>query len=155
MPSTFDDSNIPWRRLDGFDDVAFFIYKCDAASGIVDIVYKFAPWTRQPLHRHTCPYFTLVLQGELRFYRPDGTLKEIRPTGSYVEGVVNGEPHFEGAGESEAIVFFGHRGVEDTIYLFLGADGGPDQPLGIADVQALYDAQVADGVLARVGARPA
>jgi hypothetical protein len=54
------------------------------------------------LHRHKCPYVTLVMQGELRFYREDGTHKETRPTGSFVSGPANGEPHLEGGGDEDA-----------------------------------------------------
>ncbi len=153
--SKFNDSNIPWRKLEGFDGVAFFVYKVDAKSQIVDVIYKFAPNTKQPLHRHKCPYFTLVLQGELRFYRPNGELKEIRPIGSYVTGVVNGEPHLEGAGDEEAIVFFGHHHVEDAMYEFVDADGQPEQVLGLTDFKGLFDAQLADGVMEKVAARAA
>ncbi len=49
------------------------------------------------------------------FYQPDGTLKEIRPSGSYVTGTANGEPHTEGGGEEAAIVFFSNRNVEDEL----------------------------------------
>lgn len=140
----FDDINIPWRKLEGFDDVAFYIFKVDVAAKLVDVVYKFAPNSKQPLHRHKCPYFTFVLQGELRFYRPDHSLKEIRPIGSYVSGVVNGEPHFEGAGDDEAIVFFGHHQVEDAMYEFIDENGQTEQVLGIADFKELFDQQLAE-----------
>ncbi len=33
---------------------------------------------------------------------PNGDLKEIRPTGSYVLGVANAEPHTEGSGDQES-----------------------------------------------------
>ncbi|WP_267354073.1 MULTISPECIES: regulator [unclassified Methylobacterium] len=151
----FDDSNIPWQNLKGFDGVGFFIYKADPESRIVDVIYKFAPNMKQPLHRHKCPYFTLVLQGELRFYRQDGALKEVRPVGSYVNGVVNGEPHFEGAGDEETIVFFGHHDVGDAMYEFVDAEGRQEMVLGLSDFRALFDQQVADGVMSKVAARAA
>jgi hypothetical protein len=59
-------------------------------------------------------------QGELRFWRPDGSLKEIRPTGSYVQVAANGEPHSEGAGDQMAIVLFSFRGTTADMILYLG-----------------------------------
>ncbi|MCK9912235.1 hypothetical protein MXD81_23980, partial [Microbacteriaceae bacterium K1510] len=85
------------------------VYDVDRQNRIVDAVFKFAPCSKAMLHQHKTPYVTLVLQGELRFYRPNGELKEIRPTGSYVKGVANGEPHLEGGGDQETIVFFSVR----------------------------------------------
>lgn len=133
----FDDSNIPWRSLEGFEGVEFHICFLDEGLKAVDVIYKFQPGVRQPLHRHRCPYFTLVLQGELRFWRPDGELKETRRVGSYVAAQANGKPHVEGAGEEEAIVFFGHRDIDDALYEFLDADGRTTQTLGMEDFKAL------------------
>ena len=69
---SFDQSNITWRTLDWLDHIAFFVYKVDEENRIVDVVFKFAANQRVMLHRHHCPYVTLVMQGELRFYRPSG-----------------------------------------------------------------------------------
>ncbi|HUA76661.1 MAG TPA: hypothetical protein VMA86_03250, partial [Acetobacteraceae bacterium] len=100
MPTpAFDDRNITWYRLDWLDHVEFYVYKADEENRIVDVLFKFAANTRAMLHRHKAPYITFVVQGELRFYRPNGVLKEIRPTGSYVSGVANAEPHLEGGGD--------------------------------------------------------
>ncbi len=89
----FDDSILTWHKLDWLEHVWYYVYDVDRQNGIVDALFKFAPNSKAMLHQHKTPYVTLVLQGELRFYRPNGALKEIRPTGSYVKGVANGEPH--------------------------------------------------------------
>lgn len=151
----FDNSNITWRTLDWLDHISFFVYKVDEENRIVDAVFKFAANQRVMLHRHHCPYVTLVMQGELRFYRPDGTLKEIRPTGSYVSGAANGEPHLEGGGDQDAIVFFSNRNIEDALYEFLDEGGKPVQILGIADFKAQLEDQIANGTAANAAARPA
>lgn len=151
----FDDSNITWRTLDWLEHISFFVYKVDEENRIVDAVFKFAANQRVMLHRHHCPYVTLVMQGELRFYRPDGTLKEVRPAGSYVSGAAHGEPHLEGGGDQDAIVFFSNRNIEDALYEFLDEAGKPVQILGIADFKAQLEDQIANGAAAKAAARPA
>jgi quercetin dioxygenase-like cupin family protein len=151
----FDESNITWRTLDWLPHISFFVYKVDEENRIVDVVFKFAANQRVMLHRHKSPYVTLVMQGELRFYRQDGTHKETRPTGSYVSGVANGEPHLEGGGDEDAIVFFSNRNIEDALYEFLDDAGNPVQVLGIADFKAQLEEQVATGTYEKVTARAA
>lgn len=137
----FDDRNITWRRLDWLDHVAFYVYKADEENRIIDVLFKFAANKRAMLHQHKAPYITFVVQGELRFYRPNGELKEIRPTGSYVSGVANGEPHWEGAGNEDAIVFFSNRNVRDDLYEFLDENLQPVLTLRFDDFKAQLEAQ--------------
>ncbi|KQO63351.1 MULTISPECIES: hypothetical protein [unclassified Methylobacterium] len=156
MPnSTFDERNITWRTLDWLPHIAFFVYKVDEENRIVDVVFKFAANQRVMLHRHKCPYVTLVMQGELRFYGETGEPKEVRPTGSFVSGAANGEPHMEGGGDQDAIVFFSNRNIEDALYEFLDESGNPVQVLGIADFKAQLEDQIATGTFAKVAARAA
>lgn len=56
-------------------------------------------------------------------------------------GVANGEPHIEGGGDEDAIVFFSNRNVEDAIYEFLDENGHPTLTLGIADFEEQLKAQ--------------
>ena len=86
------------------------------------MIFKFAPNEPVMMHTHHSPYITLVMQGELRFYRPDGKLKETRYCGSYVLGKVTGEPHTEGAGPDGAVVFFSNRNVTGDLYEFFDKD---------------------------------
>ncbi len=141
QPYKFDEGNIVWRKLDWLDHVEFYVYKVDEENRIVDVIFKFAANQKAALHRHKAPYITFVVQGELRFYRPDGALKEIRPTGSYVSGVANGEPHLEGGGEEDAIVFFSNRNVEDALYEFLDENLQPTVTLRFDDFKAQLEAQ--------------
>jgi hypothetical protein len=107
------------------------------------------------LHQHRCPYNTLVMQGELRFYRPDGSLKEIRYPGSFVSGVADGEPHTEGGGDEDAIVFFSNRNIKDALYEFLDETGKTVQVLSITDFKAQLEDQIASGIYQRVLAKVA
>jgi quercetin dioxygenase-like cupin family protein len=132
----FDDANITWYKIDWLPDLEFYVYKVDEENRIIDILFKFAANSKVQLHRHKSPYITFVIQGELRFYRPNGEFKEIRPTGSYVSGVANGEPHLEGGGDEDAIVFFSNREVEGALYEFLDENLQPTVTLGFDDFKA-------------------
>jgi hypothetical protein len=139
--SKFDESNIQWRQLEGFDDLWFYVYGVDRKHGIVDVIFKFAANSKVALHQHKVPYITLVLQGELRFYRPNGELKEVRPVGSYVTGVANGDPHLEGGGDEDVIVFFSFRDAEGVLFVFLDQNMQPELPLGVNDFEEQLKAQ--------------
>jgi hypothetical protein len=75
----------------------------------------------QPIfqHNHLCRASlaltnTFVVQGEHRLYEPNGALKEIRPVGSYTSSQP-GEPHREGGGDQECVVFYSVRGKTDVL----------------------------------------
>ena len=92
MPTLpFDVRNIRWNTIEGIDHLAYHICAVDETKRIVDILFKFDANSKIALHRHKADYITLVIQGELRIYRADGTLKEIRPVGSYVAGRADGD----------------------------------------------------------------
>jgi len=137
----FDDSNIVWKTIEGFDHLAYHICDVDAKGRIVDLLFKFSAGEQIILHRHRAAYRTLVLQGELRIYRANGDLKEVRQVGSYVATGAGGEPHREGGGDQDVIVLFSNREVEDVIYEVLNDDLNIVATFGIAEFKALLEAQ--------------
>ncbi len=137
----FDDSNLTWGQFDWLKHTSFYVYNVDRQNGIVDAIFKFDANSKVKIHQHKVPYITLVLQGELRFYRPNGELKEIRPTGSYVKGTANGEPHLEGGGDQDTIVFFSIRNVVDELFVFLDENMNPAEVVRIGDAEAILEAQ--------------
>jgi 2,4'-dihydroxyacetophenone dioxygenase len=137
----FDDRNIRWYTLEGFDNLAYHICEVDERLRTVDILFKFAANKKIALHRHKAPYRTLVLQGELRIYRANGELKEVRPIGSYVSAASDGEPHTEGGGDIDVIAFFSNRGVDGPVYEILDDGLNVVATLGIAEFKGLLDAQ--------------
>jgi quercetin dioxygenase-like cupin family protein len=142
MPTlAFDDHNIAWQTTDGFDHAAFFILNVDESARSVDLLFKFAANERIALHRHGAAYRTLVLQGELRIYRPNGDLKEIRSVGSYVSGRAGGEPHTEGGGDQDVIVFFTNRDIDGPVYEILDDRQETVTTFGMSDFKALFQAQ--------------
>lgn len=137
----FDIRNIRWNTIEGFDHVAYHICAVDETKRIVDILFKFDANAKIALHRHKADYITLVLQGELRIYRADGSLKEIRPVGSYVTGKADGEPHTEGGGDQDVIAFFSNRNVDGLVYEILDENQNVIATFGIAEFKALLEAQ--------------
>lgn len=137
----FDTRNIRWNTIDGFDHVAFHVCAVDEEKRIVDILFKFDAHAKIVLHRHRADYITLVLQGELRIYRANGELKEIRPVGSYVTGKADGEPHTEGGGDQDVIVFFSNRNVDTVVYEILDENLNIVTTFGVAEFKALFDQQ--------------
>ena len=131
----FDDRRIAWHRVEAIG-AQIHVLGTDAGLGIADVLIRFAADTPGKLHRHVCDFTTFVVQGELRFWRPDGTLKEVRPTGHHARIAAHGEPHREGAGDMTAIVLFSFRGSTGDMIHYLNADGTVAFRLGFPDFVA-------------------
>lgn len=155
----FDDRNVTWQTIDanGAQSVGsqIFVLAVDETRGIVDVLIRFEPNIPGSLHRHVCDFSTFVLQGELQFWRPDGSLKEVRPTGSYVKVATNGEPHSEGAGDQMAIVLFSFRGTTGDMILYLDQASNVVFRLGFPEFKATLAHQIATGATAKLGTRAA
>ena len=150
----YDDRNVVWQRIEVID-AQIHVLAIDDERGVVDVLIRFEARTPGKLHRHLCDFSTLVLQGELRFQNPDGSPKEVRPTGSYVQGVANGAPHSEGAGDQTAIVLFSFRGADGDMIQYLDDDMGVTFNLGLEDFKATLAHQIETGATAKLGARAA
>lgn len=137
----FDERNVTWRTLEGIDHLWYVVCHVDEANGSVELLFKFSANKKIVLHRHKADYSTLVIQGELRIYRPNGELKETRPVGSYVTSKAGGEPHSEGGGECDVIAYFSNRNVDNLVYEVLDNDLNTIATLTIADFKALLDQQ--------------
>lgn len=137
----FDQSNIKWNTLDGIENLWYHIIRVDPSAKIVDIVFKFAANKKVVLHRHHADYSTFIIQGELRLYDKDGVLKEIRPTGSYVQKKAGGSPHDEGGGDVDCIALFSNWGTDGVIYEILDPELKTAATLGFKDFKALFEAQ--------------
>jgi hypothetical protein len=129
--------------IEGFPHLAYHICAVDETKRIVDILFKFDANAKIALHRHKADYITLVLQGELRIYRANGELKEIRPVGSYVAGTADGEPHTEGGGDQDVIAFFSNRNVDGLVYEILDDAQTIVATFGMAEFKQLLAAQTA------------
>lgn len=137
----FDDRNVSWQTLDGIEHAAYYVLDVDVEAKVVDVLFRFAANEQVVMHRHHADYRTFVVQGELKIYRPDGSLKEVRPAGSYIFSPAGGEPHTEGGGDVDAIVFFSNRGTDGVIYEILDPNMNTLATLGLHDFKVLFDAQ--------------
>jgi hypothetical protein len=137
----FDDCNIKWQQLEGLENLAYSILNIDENNKIIDVLFKFAANKQIILHKHLVLNNTLVIQGEHRLYEANGTLKEVRPVGSYTSTQPNEEPHREGGGDVDAIVFFSIRGSNGVLYEILDDDLNVIATLTMQDFIGLYKTQ--------------
>ena len=148
----FDVCNVTWQTIEAIDAQVHVLAIYEPRQ-IVDVLIRFQPNMPGKLHQHLCEFSTLVLQGELQFRRPDGSLKEVSPTGIDVPGAANGEPHSEGAGDQVAIVLFSFRGTTGDMILYLDRTMGLSFGLGFPDCKGTLAHQIATGATVKLGAR--
>jgi hypothetical protein len=137
----FDYAGIQWQALGNFEHLLYSILNVDRQNMIIDVIFKFAARRQIVLHRHKALNHMLVIQGEHRLYEADGKLKEIRPVGRYTVSPPSDEPHREGGGDEEAIVFFSIRGSDGVFYEILDDDQNVIATLGMQDFIDLYNSQ--------------
>jgi hypothetical protein len=138
----FDDSNIPWNQLEGFDHLAYFILDVDRENQIVDTLFRFSAGHKIALHRHVALNHMLVIQGEHVLYEPNGDLKEVRPTGRYTVSPASDEPHMEGGGAGQdVIIMFSIRGTSGVMYEILDDNHDIVATLGMDEFASFYAAQ--------------
>jgi len=137
----FDDRNIHWNKLGDFEHLVYSVLDIDEKNKIVDVLFKFAANQQVVLHRHMAHNNTLVIQGEHRLYEPNGEIKEIRPVGSYTSSPPSNDPHREGGGDQDVVVFFSIRGSDGVLYEILDDDFNLLVTLSMQDIIGLYKAQ--------------
>ena len=137
----FDDHNIKWNKLGDLEHLLYSVLNVDEKNYIVHVLFKFDANEKIVLHRHMIPNNTFVMQGEHRLYEPDGTLKEIRPVGSYRSSPPE-DVHREGGGaDQDVIVFFDMRGHDGVFYEVLDDNQNVIGTLSYTDFLGLYKAQ--------------
>lgn len=134
----FDDTCINWKNLGDFEHLQYSILDIDEDNCIIDALFKFAAHRQIILHRHKALNKTFVIQGEHRLYEADGRLKEVRAAGSYTSSLPCNEPHREGGGDVDVIVFFSIRGNDGVLYEILDNDLSIIASLGFQDFINLY-----------------
>lgn len=140
----FDDSQINWNQLEGFDHLSYFVLNVDRDNKIVDVLFKFAANQQIVLHRHVALNHLLVIQGEHILYEPNGEIKERRPTGRYTVSPANEAPHREGGGANQdVIIMFSIRGTDGAMYEVLDDEQSVIATLGMDDFEAMLAAQAA------------
>ncbi len=136
------DRNIAWHRLGEFEHFHYNVLAVDAQRELTDFIIRFEPNERIFLHRHRSATHTCVIQGEHRLYEPDGTLLEVRRSGTYSSSPADAPPHSEGGGVEGALVLYSTRGSAGGV-LFEVLDEAQNvvATLSLADVAGLFEAQ--------------
>jgi len=136
----FDDRNIKWQKMGDFDHFVVSILNVDKEHKIIDALFKFHAQKQIVLHRHIALNKTFVIQGEHRLYTPSGELKEARAVGVYKTCPPDIEPHREGGGDEDAIVFFSIRGSDGLLYEILDDNKNIIGTITMDDAVAMYEA---------------
>lgn len=144
MPlDNFDDRSIPWRRFGDFTPpFHYFILNIDEKQRIADVLFKLPAHQQIVLHRHLALNHTFVVQGEHRLYETDGSLREIRPSGSYTVSPASETPHREGGGAQDVIIHFSIRpGHDEALYEILDDALNPVAVINFSTLVELYKTQ--------------
>lgn len=137
----FDDREINWQKLEVFDNFQYFILNIDKANKTLDLLFKFEPNSPIVLHRHCALNHTFVIDGEHCIYNVDGTLKEVRPTGSYTVSPPDVQPHRECGKDKSTIVFFSIRNADNKIYEILDDEQNIIVTFGLVEFEGLQALQ--------------
>ncbi len=141
----FDEKKVLWMPLGELEHFTISVCDVDVEKKLVEFMVRFEPNQQIILHRHLAHTNTFVVQGEHRFYEPDGRLKEVRAVGSYtVSPYRSFDPssdHREGAGADVCVVLYVLRGDTDALFELLNDDGSVAQALGVQDVAGLFEEQ--------------
>lgn len=124
QPTCFDDQAIRWQPFGDFPHFVFAIMQVDMEQRIADVLFKFAASQQIVLHRHKALNHTFVVRGEHHIYETDGSLREVRPTGSYTITQASETPHREGGGAEDVIVLFSMRPKPGEVLYEVLDDGG-------------------------------
>lgn len=141
----FDDRALQWNRFGEFEPrFDYTILNVDEKRRIVDALFRLPANQKIVLHRHCALNHTFVLQGEHRLYDADGSLREVRLPGSYTVSAASEEPHREGGGEQDAIVFFSIRpDSAEVLYELIDDAYNPLATITFQMLVELYQAQLA------------
>jgi 2,4'-dihydroxyacetophenone dioxygenase len=138
---SFDDSQIIWGDFPYVKDATFFLYDFDEEHRVIDLLFKFEANKKITVHTHIQTTNMFIVQGELRIYETDGTIKEVRHAGQYFRGRKD-DTHSEGGGPEGAVVFYSVRCDErDELFNVIGEEEQVIATINIDDVHTMWDAK--------------
>jgi hypothetical protein len=140
---TFDDSQVSWGPFPYIEHAQFSLSDFDEERRVIDVLFKFPANKKIAAHTHIQQTNMLIVQGELRIYETDGSIKEIRHAGQYFRGKKD-DTHSEGGGPEGAVVFYSVRVDErDDLFDILDDKEQVVATIKIGDVRAMWEAQTA------------
>ncbi len=141
VPFSLYDHEISWQPFAGIENLELTLCDIDEERKVIDLVVRFAPDQTVTMHNHLAQTNMFIIQGELRMYEPDGSVREVRPAGRYYRGTTN-DAHSEGGGPEGAVVFYSMRADEEYNVLdILDDDAKVVATLNMDDVRAAWEAQ--------------
>ncbi|MEM7468610.1 MAG: regulator [Pseudomonadota bacterium] len=137
------DDEITWLPFAGIENLELSLLDIDESRSVVDLIVRFAPNKTVTMHNHLAQTNMLIIQGELRIFEPDGSIRESRTPGRYYRGRT-GDAHSEGGGPEGAVVFYSMRADDDPKVLdIMDDDGNVQATLSMDDVRGAWEAQQA------------
>lgn len=137
------DHEITWLPFAGMENLELSLFDLDEERGVVDLIVRFAPNETVTMHNHLAQTNMMIIQGELRMYEPDGSIREARTAGRYYRGTT-GDTHSEGGGPEGAVVFYSMRCDDNPeVVEVMDDDGNVQATLTMDDVRAAWAAQLA------------
>lgn len=146
-PSGFNlyDHEINWLPFAGIENLELRLLDIDEERQTVDLIVRFAPNKTVTMHRHVAQTNMFIIQGELRIYEQDGSIREVRPAGRYYRGRRD-DAHSEGGGPEGAVVFYSVRGHgADEMLDVMDDAGSTTATLTTDDIRAAWAAQQSAG----------
>jgi 2,4'-dihydroxyacetophenone dioxygenase len=141
----FDDAAVTWRPFPDYDGLSFWVLNVNETRQKVDLLFRFAPGARCPVHRHVGPTDTFVLEGEHRTYEltDDGwRLDQERPPGTFAPSEGD-HVHYEQGGPEGAIIALAMQAVDGVIWEVLDDEGAITDITTLADFRRALDRQEA------------
>lgn len=100
------DDVVEWKQFGDLEHFRYSILHIDEKQQRAEVLFKLEANKPFILHRHASLNKLLVLSGEHHIFNTDGSLSEVRATGSYTVVAPSDTPHSECGGEGGAIVLF-------------------------------------------------
>ena len=143
VPFNLYDHEITWQPFAGIENLELTLCDIDEERKVVDLLVRFAPNQTVTMHNHLAQTNMFIIQGELRMYEPDASVREVRPAGRYSRGRTN-DAHSEGGGPNGAVVFYSIRAdAADEVLEVLADDQSVVATVTMDDVREAWAAQQA------------
>lgn len=139
------DHEIDWQPFAGIENLELTLCDLDEDRQVLDLLARFAPNKTVTMHNHLAQTNMFVIQGELRMYELDGSVREVRPAGRYYRGRRD-DVHSEGGGPDGAVVFYSVRGHgAEEMFQVMDNNENVVATISMGDLREAWAAQQARG----------
>ena len=139
------NNEIDWQPFAGIENLELTLCDLDEDRQVLDLLARFAPNKTVTMHNHLAQTNMFVIQGELRMYELDGSVREVRPAGRYYRGRRD-DVHSEGGGPDDAVVFYSVRGHgAEEMFQVMDNNENVVATISMGDLREAWAAQQARG----------